>query len=254
MPLARAAQVVAEVLADRSRPRLATRCGTRGQDGRRRPARCGGHRRSGAAGPSAGRRDGAGLHPTGDRRHGGCGRAHAGHHAAVGGARAAPAARFQRAGHHGLRAARRHRRRAVRAAGAGGGLHRRRRPGHDAGRDRDGRPAVPAGHRDRFQRRRTQPDQAQAETGRARRRRSGQLPPGLFRGRRDRDGRRGRRGDHRAGPGHGGGGRPAPTRSHRDRCQRRSGRLSGCHGPQPGPGRPQNPCPVSAGRLECPVP
>ncbi len=49
----------------------------------------------------------------------------------------------------------------------------------------------------------------------------------------------GRRGDHRAGPGHGAGGRPASTRSHRDRRQRRSGRLSGCHGPQPGPGRTQ---------------
>ena len=30
--------------------------------------------------------------------------------------------------------------------------------------------------------------------------------------------------------------RPGP---HRDRCQRRSGRLPGCHGPQPGPGRTQ---------------
>ena len=61
------------------------------------------------------------------------------------------------------------------------GVHRRRRPGHDAGRDRDGGPAVAAGHRDRLQRRRAQPDQDQAAAGRAGRRGGGPVRPGLVR-------------------------------------------------------------------------
>ena len=77
------------------------------------------HRRARAAGPAAGRRDRAGLRAAGDHRHRGRGRAHAGGHAAVGGARAAPAADLQRPGHDGLRAARRDRRRALPATNTG---------------------------------------------------------------------------------------------------------------------------------------
>ena len=112
------------------------------------------------------------------------------------------AADLQRPGHHGLRAARRDRRRPLPAAnteGAGARVHRRRRAGHDAGRDRDRGAAVAAGHRDRLQRRRAQPDRDQAEPGRPRRRGGGPVPPDLVRRRRGRDGRGGRRGEPASG-------------------------------------------------------
>src|SRR4029077_16320621 len=48
-----------------------------------------------------------------------------------------------------------------------------------------------------------------------------------------------RRRYQRAGTGSGAGGRAAPTRSYRDRCGRRPGRIPGDHGPQPGSGRTQ---------------
>ncbi len=74
--------------------------------------------------PPAGRADGAGRDPGGNDRHRGCGGAHAGGDAVVGGARARAAAHLQRPGHHGVCAAGRDRGRAVPAGSTGGGLHR----------------------------------------------------------------------------------------------------------------------------------
>ena len=169
-----------------------------GRPGRGRPrAGRGRPRRSRHAGPAAGGHGGAGAHPAGHDRHRGRGRAHAGGDAAVGSGPAAPAAHLQRPGHHGLRAARRHRRGAVFPRPAGSGLHRGRRPGHDAGRNRDRRPAQAADRGHRVQRRHAQPHQDQAAAGRPGRRRGRGLRPGLLRRGGHRDGGRGRSGRHR---------------------------------------------------------
>ena len=186
---------------------------------------------AGAAGPAAGRRDGPGAHPAGDHRHRGRGRAHAGVMplwevtSRAGCSISSGLATMGFALPAAIAAALCAPREPVVAFTGDGGLGMTLAEIETAVR------LVAADHGHRVQRRRAQPHQDQAETGRAGRRRGGRLRPGLLRGAATAMGaagaavteprpgwpRRWRR-------------RCAGTRSHGDRCARRSGRLSGGHG------------------------